>query len=99
MPHLLQYVSNGNDYGRIKMRGKIIRESQNTIVWSAAKLRLKDFLKELQEARNRLDPPTFAEAVLKSKRKVDEEVFRVKNSIDETHYLYRNLFRNQLNIN
>lgn len=40
MPHLLQYVSNGNDYGRIKMRGKIIRESQNTIVWSAAKLRV-----------------------------------------------------------
>jgi hypothetical protein len=27
MPRLLQYVSNGNYYGRIKMGGKLIRES------------------------------------------------------------------------
>jgi hypothetical protein len=27
VPHLLQYVSNGNYYGRIKMGGKLIRES------------------------------------------------------------------------
>jgi hypothetical protein len=27
---LLQYVSNGNYYGRIKVNGKIIRESLNT---------------------------------------------------------------------
>jgi hypothetical protein len=30
VPHLLQYVSNGNYYGRIKVNGKIIRESLNT---------------------------------------------------------------------
>jgi len=27
VPHLLQYVSNGNYYGRIKIGGKTIRES------------------------------------------------------------------------
>ena len=27
VPHLLQYVSNGNYYGRIKLGGKVIRES------------------------------------------------------------------------
>jgi len=27
VPHLLQYASNGNYYGRIKVGGKIIRES------------------------------------------------------------------------
>ena len=30
VPHLLQYVSNGNYYGRIKVSGKIIRESLET---------------------------------------------------------------------
>jgi hypothetical protein len=47
VPHLLQYVSNGNYYGRIKIGGKIIRESLKTDVWTTAKLRLTDFLKEL----------------------------------------------------
>ena len=30
MPHLLQYVSNGYYYGRIKVGGKVIRESTKT---------------------------------------------------------------------
>jgi hypothetical protein len=33
VPHLLQYVSNGNDYGRIKLNGKLIRECMR--VWRA----------------------------------------------------------------
>ena len=49
IPHLLQYVSNGKYYGRIKANGKVIRESLKTIVWTTAKLRLKDFLKTHQE--------------------------------------------------
>jgi hypothetical protein len=49
VPHLLQYVSNGNYYGRIEVGGKIIRESLKTGVWTTAKLRLTDLLKELQE--------------------------------------------------
>ena len=44
-PHLLQYVSNANYYARIKVNGKVIRESLKTTVWTTAKLRLADFLK------------------------------------------------------
>jgi integrase len=50
VPHLLQYASSGTYFARIKMRGKIIRESLNTDVWSTAQLRLVDFLKEKQGA-------------------------------------------------
>jgi integrase len=63
VPHLLQYVSNGNYYGRIKVGGKVIRESLKTDVWTTAKLRLTDFLKEHQEVRTHLLSPTFKEAV------------------------------------
>lgn len=62
VPHLLQYVSNGNYYGRIKVGGKIIRESLKTNVWTTAKLRLTDFLKRHQESRSEPRVPTFAEA-------------------------------------
>jgi len=34
VPNLLQYVSNGNYYGRIKVGGKLIRESLGTAVWT-----------------------------------------------------------------
>ena len=34
VPHLLQYVNNCNYYGRIKIGGKVIRESPKTTVWS-----------------------------------------------------------------
>jgi hypothetical protein len=50
VPHLLQYASNGSYYGRIKIGGKIIRESLGTKVWTTAKLRLTDVLKKRQEA-------------------------------------------------
>lgn len=63
VPNLLQYVSNGVYYGRIKVNGKLIRESLQTKVWTTAKLKLTDFLKEKQEARGRIDAPLFSEAV------------------------------------
>jgi hypothetical protein len=46
VPHLLQYVSNGNYYARIKVNGKIIRESLKTGVWITAKFRLPDLDRE-----------------------------------------------------
>jgi hypothetical protein len=46
VPRLLQYASNGHYYGRIKLNGKVIRESLETAVWTTAKLKLADFLKE-----------------------------------------------------
>jgi hypothetical protein len=63
LPYLLQYVSNGNYYGRIKVSGKVIRESLKTKVWTTAKLRLTDFLNRHQGARLRIDPPKFSDAV------------------------------------
>jgi hypothetical protein len=56
VPHLLQYISNGNYYARIKVKGKVNRDSLKTDVWKTAKLRLTDFLKKHQEARSHLLP-------------------------------------------
>jgi len=63
VPHLLQYVSNGNYYGRIKVLGKTIRESLETDVWTTAKLRLTDFVKKHRQAGNRFNAPKFRRAV------------------------------------
>jgi len=63
VPNLLQYVSNGNYYGRIKIDGKIIRESLQTRVWTTAKMRLVDFEKKIREVRPQIDVPTFGEVV------------------------------------
>jgi len=63
VPNLLQYVSNGNYYGRIKIGGKLIRESLQTAVWTTAKLRLAGFVKTHQQNRNLVDPPTSGEVV------------------------------------
>ena len=73
VPHLLQYVSNGNYYGRIKVGGKVFRESLKTSVWTTAKLRLTDFLKEHREARARVTPPTFKEAVALLERELESD--------------------------
>jgi hypothetical protein len=42
-------VTSGAYYARVKIGGKIIRESPGTDVFSTAKLRLVDFLKEKKE--------------------------------------------------
>jgi hypothetical protein len=62
VPNLLQYIGNGSYYARVKVRGKIIRRSLDTDVFSAAKLRLLDFLKERRETLKPAAPPTSAEA-------------------------------------
>jgi integrase len=73
VPHLLQYVTNGNYYGRIKVSGKIIRESLNTDVWTTAKLRLTDFLKKHQEIRSRGATPKFSEALELFKKELQDD--------------------------
>jgi hypothetical protein len=40
VPHLLQYVSSGTYFARIKMRGKIIRAGLDTAAGSTAQWRL-----------------------------------------------------------
>jgi len=46
VPHLLQYVSSGTYFARIKIKGKLIRETLETTVWTTAQLKLVDFLKD-----------------------------------------------------
>lgn len=64
VPNLIQYVSSGNYYGRVKTNGKVIRKSLETTVWTTAKLRLVDFLKEQQAQADSKNCPNamFAEA-------------------------------------
>lgn len=50
-------------YARIKIRGKTIRESLHTNVFTTAKLRLVDFLKDKRDDRAAGDEPMFAAAV------------------------------------
>jgi len=75
VPNLLQYVSNGNYYARTKINGKLIRASLRTTVWSTAKLRHVDFLKQHQEARGTIVPLKFSEVV---------ELFRRELAADST---------------
>jgi len=63
VPNLLQYVSSGTYYGRIKVNGKTIRESLETDVWSKAKQRLSDFQSKHQKNRGRFEAPFYKEAV------------------------------------
>lgn len=63
VPHLLQYVSSGNYFGKVKINGQTVRKSLQTTVWSTALVRLNDFLKENRENRNKVAAPLFSEAV------------------------------------
>jgi hypothetical protein len=72
VPCLLQYVSNGNYYGRIRVNGKLIRVSLKTSVWTTAKLRLTDLQKDQRENINKVDPPKFSEAVEMFKKELEQ---------------------------
>jgi integrase len=48
VPNLLQYVSTGTYFARVKVNGKVIRQSLGTGVFTTAKEKLPDFLKKQQ---------------------------------------------------
>jgi len=73
VPCLLQYVNNGNYYGRIRVNGKLIRESLKTTVWTTARMRLTDLQKEQRENSNRVEPPKFSEAVELFKQELEHD--------------------------
>ena len=73
VPCLLQYVSNDNYYGRIRVNGKLIRVSLKTKVWTTAKLRLSDLQKDQRENINKVDPPKFSEAVAMFKKELEHD--------------------------
>ncbi len=74
VPNLLQFVSTGQYYGRLKIRGKVIRRSLKTDVWTTAKLRLLDFLKDQREQVPKTESPTFSECVARFKTRLSEDV-------------------------
>jgi hypothetical protein len=82
IPHLLQYVSSGAYFARIKVRGKIFRQSLETDVWSDAQLKLVDFLKEKQTIREASDERkvSFAAATELYKKRVQDDHSMKKRS-------------------
>ena len=62
VPNLLQYVIAGTYYARCKVSGKPVRASLETDVFSVAKLRLPDKLKELRKPKAEVG--TFADGRL-----------------------------------
>ena len=66
VPNLLQYVIAGTYYARCKVSGKPVRASLETDVFSVAKLRLPDKLKELRKPKAEVG--TFADGRLQFER-------------------------------
>ena len=60
VPNLLQYVRTGTYFARAKVQGKTIRQSLETDVFTTAKLRLADKIKQFRKPPP--DVGTFAEA-------------------------------------
>lgn len=62
-PNLVQHTPTGTFYARIKLRRKLFRVSLDTDIFTTAKLRLPDKLKELQKPKAEVG--TFADGRLK----------------------------------
>ena len=84
VPHLLQYVPSGIFFGRIKLDGKIVRESLKTDTFTTAKLRLGDFIKKQRKNATRPVTGTVSEARTHYERDVDAD-----HTLKETSKLYR----------
>src|SRR5262250_2092805 len=64
VPNLLQYVSTGLYYARVKINGKLIRRGLDTKTFEDAKLLLHDFLTKETQRRHILGAPvTVGEAL------------------------------------
>src|SRR5438270_8222491 len=63
VPNLLQYVSTGTYFARVKVNGKLVRQSLETDTYTTALLKLPNFLKKQRTAKH-VDgsPVTFGDA-------------------------------------
>ncbi|HSY19368.1 MAG TPA: tyrosine-type recombinase/integrase [Candidatus Acidoferrales bacterium] len=88
VPHLLQYVSSGTYFARLKIKGKLIRESLETTVWTTAQLKLVDFLKDKHTNGAKAEKPSFlfSDAVELFKKRVEHDP-----SMKESSKGYRSL--------
>lgn len=80
VPNLEQYRPTGGYYGRVKVNGKVVRRSLKTKVFTTAKLKLADFIKEQSERRGIGDdvPDTFKAARLQWWAGIELKPFRPK---------------------
>src|SRR2546430_8834590 len=74
VPHLLQYISTGQFYGRIKVAGKPIRHKLGTDVFTNATLLLTDFIKKHRTEPTPTDdlPTTFRDARLQYEQSLND---------------------------
>ena len=63
VPNLVQYVNTSIYFGRVKIGGKVFRESLKTDVFTTAKLRLGDFIKKKVKRAARPVAGTVGEAI------------------------------------
>lgn len=93
VPNLLQYVSTGTYFARVKVDGKLFRQSLDTDVYTTAITKLPDFLKRQRE-KKKIDgePVTFADA-----QKLYEADLGSDHSITENTKRYRRYCLSKLN--
>ncbi|HOP98633.1 MAG TPA: site-specific integrase [Verrucomicrobiota bacterium] len=86
VPNLLQYVSTGIYFARVKVNGKLIRRSLETTVYSDALLKLGDFIKTQRKSRRHTKgaPSTFREARLAYEADLDNT-----HTIADSHRNFR----------
>jgi len=84
VPHLLQYVPSGVFFGRVKLGGKIVRQSLKTDTFTTAKLLLGDFLKAERKRAARPIAGTFGEARAKYEADIDAD-----HTLKDASKLYR----------
>lgn len=82
VPNLLQYISSGSYYARIKIAGKIFRESLETDVFTTARLKLADFLREKRESVRTGTMPLFEQAVALYRTRVQRDASMKQSSRD-----------------
>jgi hypothetical protein len=79
-----QYIPTGNYFGRIKIDGKVFRESLKTGVFTTAKLLLGDFTKKKRKSVAHPITGTFAAA-----RELYEAELTADHTLKETGKIYR----------
>jgi integrase len=84
VPNLIQYVSTGNYFGRVKIEGKVFRESLETDVFTTAKLCLPDFIKRKRKRAAMPIRGTFGEG-----RSLYEADIEADHTLKEGSKLYR----------
>jgi integrase len=73
VPNLLQYVSSGVYFGKVKINGKKIRLSLDTDVWSIAVGKLPDFLKSSRMKGSKTQAPKFKAAADRFRKELNND--------------------------